>query len=585
MVYHFASGSSGGSSEWSAIFYQSQAQGTFPSEGTVRNSKIAMFPNGQRFVRLLLERTLDGTTLELQTWEFNSSTNKWFELASQNISPDLEIDSLSIAASGRHIAMYSSILESPSFGDVWIAEFYQGTWVQMGRLLGKAVGETSAANKRSSIKLSSDGLRAAVLTHDGGTSKTCSVYQYSGDNRQLLINNSFNGVWEPIGQSIYPAASATNGSYEYFQIPTSSIAMDGSGKFIAMATIKAHGLASGPEPADSLVGPFHVFELVNSPNNWTDSDADGIPDWRENGTGKLAGIYSGTDPDNRDSDGDGVPDGAELENGTDPNLADSDGDGTSDLIEINLGLTLPDIDRNQNGFSDFFEQRFSWFNPNQDSSWIDLDFIRELGVFRLDEVSELAISPRLERAGNGSQSMSFRFRSSDGNSVMVSNSSVSLPIDTEAKTGFFRVQLSDSSQDYSAPLVPQLAELDSDGDGLADRIEATIGTNPESQDSDGDGLDDYVEYRLSQFRPGDSNSNSNLDFLARVGLFTTNQLADRFSGRTMIVKSDAESSSPRLSVVIETSSNLGSWDPIEPAEIEIPADQLPTQKVYLISPR
>ncbi|MGA0845914.1 MAG: hypothetical protein ACO3RV_05175, partial [Luteolibacter sp.] len=420
MVYHYTDGPSYDESGWSAVFYQQHPRGLTVSDSSLKESRIAMFPDGQRFVRLMRERTTESNTLVLETWEFSNITNKWFEAGSQSIPADLEIDSLCISPSGKHIAMYLKNPEAASFGDVWIAELHQGTWVQMGRLLGKALGEsTDPYAIRSSIKLSSDGLRAAVLTHDGVESKTCTVYQYSGDNRQVSISNRFNGIWEPIGQTIYPIASALDGASSSYQIPTSSIAMDGSGNTVAMTTIQAYrknGLV--PAPEDPLAGPFHVFELTNSPNAWADSDADGIPDWRENGTGKLAGIYTGTDPNNRDSDGDGVPDGAELDNGTNPNLADTDGDGTNDRIAINLGLTLPNIDRNENGFSDFFEQRFSWFDPNQDSSWIDLDFLQELAVFSLDEVSELELSPVIERLGDGSQSMSFHFRSNSGNSAL-----------------------------------------------------------------------------------------------------------------------------------------------------------------------
>jgi len=64
-----------------------------------------------------------------------------------------------------------------------------------------------------------------------------------------------------------------------------------------------------------------------------DSDGDGIPD--------LVEISLGTDPtipdSHEDSDGDGISNRDELINGTDPNNSDSDGDGVSDRDEDLLG--------------------------------------------------------------------------------------------------------------------------------------------------------------------------------------------------------------------------------------------------------
>jgi len=81
-----------------------------------------------------------------------------------------------------------------------------------------------------------------------------------------------------------------------------------------------------------------------------DSDADGILDIQETGTG----IYqspedTGTSPAVPDSDEDGLNDGEEvLTIGSDPNVADTDGDGFDDGFEVrtgfdpNLGSSSPD---------------------------------------------------------------------------------------------------------------------------------------------------------------------------------------------------------------------------------------------------
>src|SRR6185369_15884384 len=43
---------------------------------------------------------------------------------------------------------------------------------------------------------------------------------------------------------------------------------------------------------------------------------------------------------------------------------------------------------------------------------------------------------------------------------------------------------------------PDDTSADSDGDGLSDYTELTLGTNPKQADSDGDGLSDYTEQQL-----------------------------------------------------------------------------------------
>ena len=64
-----------------------------------------------------------------------------------------------------------------------------------------------------------------------------------------------------------------------------------------------------------------AFELAG------DLDSDGIPDAFETNTGTyVSSTDTGTDPNDADSDDDGLDDGAEVALGTDPNEEDSDGD-------------------------------------------------------------------------------------------------------------------------------------------------------------------------------------------------------------------------------------------------------------------
>ena len=70
----------------------------------------------------------------------------------------------------------------------------------------------------------------------------------------------------------------------------------------------------------------------------TDTDGDGLDDTREG--------VEGTDPDDIDSDDDGVTDGEEVlaASPTDPILCDTDGDGLSDGLELSVTAPLADPD-------------------------------------------------------------------------------------------------------------------------------------------------------------------------------------------------------------------------------------------------
>ena len=77
-----------------------------------------------------------------------------------------------------------------------------------------------------------------------------------------------------------------------------------------------------------------------------------------------------TDPNNSDSDDDGLSDGAEVNtHGSDPNNSDSDDDGLSDSDEVNIHGTDPsDSDSDDDGLSDSDEVNMHSTNPlNSDS--------------------------------------------------------------------------------------------------------------------------------------------------------------------------------------------------------------------------
>jgi hypothetical protein len=98
------------------------------------------------------------------------------------------------------------------------------------------------------------------------------------------------------------------------------------------------------------------------PNN-SDSDNDGLSD------GDEVNVY-GTDPTNFDSDNDGLSDGEEvLIYGTDPTNSDSDNDGLSDGEEVLIYGTDPaNLDSDNDGLSDFDEVNTQNTDPNNNDS-------------------------------------------------------------------------------------------------------------------------------------------------------------------------------------------------------------------------
>lgn len=150
------------------------------------------------------------------------------------------------------------------------------------------------------------------------------------------------------------------------------------------------------DPHGRPVGPQQVFEgwLILGAHNATfwgsgengppvDSDGDGLPDAEEqvgwnvevtlaDAPGQEARkIYRDvtSDPDNPDTDGDGINDGDEKRLGSDPRDADTDGDTISDAEEDHLFLSSPiRQDTDQDGIDDAREINFFKTSPILDDT-------------------------------------------------------------------------------------------------------------------------------------------------------------------------------------------------------------------------
>jgi len=176
---------------------------------------------------------------------------------------------------------------------------------------------------------------------------------------------------------------------------------------------------------------------------WLDDDGDGLSN--------VAESAIGTDPNNPDTDGDGLTDGQEVNvYGTDPNDPDSDNDGLSDGDEVNTYGTDPlDDDSDDDGLTDG-------------------DEVNTYGTDPLDGDSDDDGMPDAWEVDNGLDPLDNGDADDDPDDDGLTN-----------------------QQEYRNGTDPN--NPDTDGDGLNDGDEVSHGTNPLDPDSDDDGLNDGDE--------------------------------------------------------------------------------------------
>lgn len=218
-------------------------------------------------------------------------------------------------------------------------------------------------------------------------------------------------------------------------------------------------------------------EIHGTDPNDSDSDDDGLddgtevngPDWNDDGTPDGA-----TDPNNPDTDGEGLTDGDEVNvHHTNPNAADTDGDTLTDEEEINTYNTDPTReDTDQDNLNDNVELD----GPDWDDDGT------------LDDPTD---PNERDTDGDGLE---------DGEEVNNEHTNPNEP-DTDGDG------LSDGEEVNtwgSDPLVK-----DTDGDDLEDGNETSVyGTNPTTIHSDGDNLDDGEEVLTYETDPTDEDTDN-----------------------------------------------------------------------------
>lgn len=315
---------------------------------------------------------------------------------------------------------------------------------------------------------------------------------------------------------------------------------------LAGETVTIRGDTTGFSGEGRLDIHFIDIEAPSNATVTTDSDGDGIPDFREViGIPLANGKVVKTDPNDPDTDGDGIPDGEEVnissrvtqtrlsgetvslgyELGSDPTVVDTDGDDIPDKTETE-GWTVETINRSgsayqwagprresngtiqvdsnpknpdsdYDGFSDAKEKRDLHTDPSGD---VEYDIARKID-------GPPVVSPIVLNSVSRDKLILGRFystRDADQDGVVDSiESKYGIPIETE--DGFERIFTDPSS-------------VDTDGDGLLDgeeleprvfvverllrgfnalfRVKNRLNSHPREVDSDEDRLTDLAEEKF-----------------------------------------------------------------------------------------
>lgn len=260
---------------------------------------------------------------------------------------------------------------------------------------------------------------------------------------------------------------------------------DNLGPILPFTTIEYHlGYGTNPQNLDSdgdgLTDDFEVFNFHSDPLR-DDSDNDGLTDNEE--------LSLSTNPMSSDSDSDGLPDIWEVSNnlnplsaaGNDGRLADIDDDGLNNIQEYRYGTNPILADSDSDGLLDS-EEILLGTNPCSSDSDSD-------GLYDKYEIERLSDPNNPDSDYDGVE---------DGLEVALGLDVLELDSDGDGMNdGWEYVYRNDGFNpaiDNSTDTNPDNdIGADPDGDGLANGKECEWRSNPSNEDTDCDGVNDGVE--------------------------------------------------------------------------------------------
>ena len=257
-------------------------------------------------------------------------------------------------------------------------------------------------------------------------------------------------------------------------------------------------LQNNDEWTDSPVSETrgYLLEKYRSNPNQSDTDGDGLNDGDE--------LTFKTNPILVDTDGDGLNDGPEVNtHDSDPTKTDTDGDGLSDGVEVNLHQTDPaKVDTDGDGISDSDEIADAT-NPTAKDS--DGDGLED-GAEKTLGTNSLVADTDGDRLSDGDEvnkhTSNPLVKDTDTDGIEDGDEVAATPVyyspygpTSPTKADTDGDGLTDK-QELQAVHKTDPNNRDTDGDGVTDGDETTGGTDPTAKDTDGDGLQDDKEAQI-----------------------------------------------------------------------------------------
>ena len=233
----------------------------------------------------------------------------------------------------------------------------------------------------------------------------------------------------------------------------------------------------------------------------------------------------------KDTDNDGLSDAEEEEIGSDPLLVDTDGDSIPDNEEVGLDYNNPldtdqdgiidvlDLDDDNDGTSTLIEEKIGTSSLRADTD--------EDGINDTDEIGSNTDKP-LDTDGDGIINALDTDDDDDGletaAEILLGTNPLLADTDGDGLSDGDEIgdlmdtnkKPADTDKDGIIDALDTEDNLDQDGDGLSDTLEAQLNTDPKKKDTDGDGIDDAEEVGADVKSPLDSDLDGIIDALDTV---------------------------------------------------------------------